>query len=191
MTTLVAVQGPDWVVIGADARATEDGGLFMDLAIPKIVQNGQYLIAISGASRGGNIAQFGWTPPRAPRSRDLTTLDKFVTSKLIPALRHAFVEAGYEGKEDGEAAVQDSNFLIAFNGVVYQINEDYSWDRELRNIYVGGSGGQLALGAMAAQHFEKAKTPAQVEKMIKAAIEYSCQWSAYSAPPVTVMTQHA
>lgn len=190
MTTLAAYQGDGWAVIGADSRASDEDGRVMDLATPKIVKNGEYLIAVSGASRGGNIAQFGWTPPKAPRSTDPTVLDKFVTRKLIPSLRQAFIEAGYDAKDDGDAAWQDSNLLIIFNGVIYPIFNDYSWDRESRNIYYSGSGGDVALGAMVALGIEKAKTVEAAEKIVYKAVELAAKWDAYTNPPIIVRSQH-
>lgn len=190
MTTLAAYQGDGWAVIGADSRASDEDGRVMDLATPKIVKNGEYLIAVSGASRGGNIAQFGWTPPKAPKSTDPTVLDKFVTRKLIPSLRQAFIEAGYDAKDDGDAAWQDSNLLIIFNGVIYPIFNDYSWDRESRNIYYSGSGGDVALGAMVALGIEKAKTVEAAEKIVYKAVELAAKWDAYTNPPIIVRSQH-
>ena len=189
MTTLAAYQGDGWAVIGCDSRATDEGGRVMDLASPKVVQNGAYLIAVSGASRGGNIAQFGWTPPKPPATDDTLILDKFMTRKLIPSLRKAFQDAGYEGKDDGEAAWHDSNILIIFNGVIYPIFEDYSWDREIRNVYYGGSGGDVALGAMVNAGIEKAKTPEAAEKIIYKAVEIATKWDSNSSGPVIVRTQ--
>lgn len=190
MTTLVAYQGDGFAVIGCDSRATEDDGFFMDLATPKVVKNGPYLVAVSGASRGGNIAQFGWVPPKPPHTDDLTRLDKFVTSKLIPSLRRAFINAGYDAKDDGESATQDSNLILIFNGFIYQINEDYSWDREIRNLYFSGSGGQIACGAMAALEANKNDSPNEIKLKIEKAIDYACQWSAFSSPPVLTFVQY-
>jgi ATP-dependent protease HslVU (ClpYQ) peptidase subunit len=189
MTTLAAYQGDGWAVIGADSRASDENGRVMDLATPKIVKNGEYLIAVSGASRGGNIAQFGWTPPKAPNSIDHTVLDKFVTRKLIPSLRTAFIEAGYDAKDDGDAAWQDSNLLIIFNGVIYPIFNDYSWDREARNIYYSGSGGDVALGAMVALGIEKVKTVEAAEKIVYKSVELAAKWDAYTNPPIIVHSQ--
>lgn len=189
MTTLVAYQGKDFAVIGCDSRATEDGGLFMDLATPKVIKNGDYLIAVSGASRGGNIAQFGWTPPKPPKTKNRETLDKFFTKKVIPSLRRAFLDAGYDAKDDGEAAWQDSNLLIIFNGVVYPVFNDYSWDREIRNVYFAGSGGELACGALEVLEITEADTIEDIQAKIYRSIEASCKWSAFSSLPILTFVQ--
>jgi ATP-dependent protease HslVU (ClpYQ) peptidase subunit len=189
MTTLVAYQGKDFAVIGCDSRATEDSGFFMDLATSKIVKNGAYQIAVSGASRGGNIAQFGWTPPKPPRTKNKTVLDKFVTKKLIPSLRKTFMDAGFDAKDDGDAAWQDSNLLIVFNGVIYPIFNDYSWDREMRNVYFAGSGGELACGALAALEVNDEMSPDEIAACIERSIDIACQFSAFSSAPIHTVIQ--
>jgi ATP-dependent protease HslVU (ClpYQ) peptidase subunit len=192
MTTLAAFQGDGWATIGCDSRASSDGGRAMNLATAKVIKNGAYLIAVSGASRGGNIAQFGWTPPAPPETAGLNALDKFMTRKFIPSLREAFIEAGYDAKPEGDAAYQDSPLLVVVNGVIYPIEGDYSWDREVRNIYYAGSGGDVALGAMVALGIETmSDKPDQAAKTIRKSIEIACAWDVYSNKPIIVETQHA
>lgn len=188
MTTLAAIQGDGWTVIGCDSRASDDDGRYMDLATPKIINNNGVLIAVSGASRGGNIAQFGWKPPKPSYSEDL---DIFMTKKFIPSMRVAFQEAGFEGKEDGDAAWQDSNLLVSVRGVLYPIFSDYSWDREARNVYYAGSGGDLALGALEALHYNKISTPEAAEKVLKKAIEIACKHDIYSGGAIHTYVQKA
>jgi ATP-dependent protease HslVU (ClpYQ) peptidase subunit len=191
MTTLAAFQGNGWAVIGCDSRASDESGRVMNLATPKVVQNGAYLIAVSGASRGGNIAQFGWTPPAPPEIGNITNLDKFMTRKFIPQLRDAFVEAGYDAKPEGDAATQDSPLIVIVNGVIYPIAEDYSWDREVRNIYYSGSGGDVALGSMVALGIEKLMDePEKAARIVRRSVEVACMWDAYSNQPIVVKTQH-
>lgn len=190
MTTLAAFQGEGFAVIGCDSRASDESGRVMDLATNKIIENNGYLIAVSGASRGGNISQFGWTPPSAPRTNNLETLDKFMTKKFIPSLRKVFITSGYDMKDDGDTAMQDSSFIIAVRGVIYPIFEDYSWDREARNIYYGGSGGDVALGSMVALGIEKAtKNIKRAEQIVYKSVEIACKWDAYCSPPIHVKTQ--
>lgn len=191
MTTLAAFQGKGWAVIGCDSRASDEGGRAMDLATPKIVQNGEYLIAVSGSSRGGNISQFGWQPPAAPQTSSITTLDKFMTKRFIPSLRKAYIEAGYDAKDDGESAWQDSNLLVAVRGIIYPIFNDYSWDREVRNVYYAGSGGDVALGAMVALGIERlSEKPEQAQKVVHAAVTIACDWDVYTSAPVITKIQH-
>lgn len=191
MTTLAAYQGDGWSVIGSDSRATDDVGEVFVLANHKVTKNGDYIFAISGASRGGNLIQQGWTPPKAPRTDDVEKIDVFMTKKFIPSMRKLFIDNGYDAKDDGDAAWHDGTFLVSVNGVIYPIFEDYSWDRDRRRIYNGGSGGNIALGAMIALGIEKTKTPEQAEKIIRKAIEISTDWNAFCMPPVITHIQYS
>lgn len=188
MTTLIAIQGDGWSVLGCDSRASDEGGRYMDLATHKIVDNNGVLIAVSGASRGGNIAQFGWKPPKPRATEDL---DIFITTKFIPSLREAFVKAGFEGKEDGDAAWHDSNLLVSVRGVIYPIFSDYSWDREARNIYYAGSGGDIAVGALEILNYEKITSPTSAEKALRKAIEAAIKHDIYSGGEIHTYIQYA
>lgn len=188
MTTLAAIQGNGWSVIGCDSRASDEDGRYMELATSKIVDNNGVLIAVSGASRGGNITQFGWKPPKPGAAIDL---DTFMTRKFIPSMRKAFQDAGFEGKEDGDAAWQDSNLLVSVRGVIYPIFNDYSWDREARNVYYAGSGGDVALGALEAMHYSRITTPAAAEKVLRKAIEIACKHDIYSGGEIHTYIQEA
>ena len=95
MTTLAAIQGDGWAVIGCDSRSSDDSGRPMNLATHKIIENNGILIAGSGSSRGSNILQFGW---KAPKPTVNENLDKFMTQKFIPQMRQVFIDAGYDMK---------------------------------------------------------------------------------------------
>jgi len=114
-----------------------------------------------------------------------------MTTKVIPSLRALFVASGYEAKEDAAAAVQESAFLIVVRGVIYEFYPDYSWTRDARNIYYGGSGGDVALGSMIALGIEKVKTPEAAEKIMRKSIEVAIQFDAFSNGPIVVRTQLA
>lgn len=194
MTALAAFQGNGFAVIGADSRATDEGGRTINLSNKKITwdDNKQYLFAITGASRGGNLIQQGWTPPDAPAFVDIDHLDRWVTQSFIPLLRDHFIDSGYDGKWEGEGAWQDSAFIFAVNGIIYPIYQDYSWDRDARGIYYNGSGGDIALGAMTALGIDKCKDdPQKAKQIIKKALELSCEWNAYCTTPIIVEIQYS
>lgn len=188
MTTLVAIQGDGWSVLGCDSRSSDENGRPIDMATHKIVENNGILIAGSGAGRGSNILQFGWKAPKPTASEDL---DTFVTQKFIPQMRQAFIDAGYDMKEDGDAAAHDSSFLISVRGTIYPIFEDYSWDRDSRGIYYSGSGGDIALGALEAFNIKALTKPESVEKAVRRAIQIASQWDIYTAEPIIIKIQHS
>jgi ATP-dependent protease HslVU (ClpYQ) peptidase subunit len=191
MTTLIAYQGPSWAVIGCDSRSSDESGRPMVMATHKIIENNGVLIAGSGAGRGSNIMQFGWKAPK-PTAADAQDLDGFVSKKFIPEMRKAFVDAGYDMKEDGDAAAHDSDFLVCLRGVIYPIFGDYSWDRDSRGIYYAGSGGDVALGSLIAYLENVNKdNPHHVQDAITLAIRNACEWDIYTAPPIVTRIQYA
>ena len=191
MTTLIAYQGPNWAVLGCDSRSSDESGRPMVMATHKIIENNGVLIAGSGAGRGSNIMQFGWKAPK-PTAADAQDLDGFVSKKFIPEMRKAFIDAGYDMKEDGDAAAHDSQFLVCLRGTIYPIFEDYSWDRDARGIYYSGSGGDVALGSFITLLGDIDKTqPEDVEFAIREAITKACEWDIYTAPPIITRTQYA
>lgn len=188
VTTLVAVQGNGWVVLGCDSRTSDESGRHMITVNQKIVNNNGILVAGAGMSRGSNIMQFGYVMPKpGPR----TKLDTFMSRVFIPRMRKEFKEAGYDMKEDGGYAEHDSCFLIATKGVIFPLFEDYSWDRDEGGVYYMGSGGDVALGAMAAMGVEKVKTPSEAEDIIRKAIAIAIKHDIYCAAPVHTFTQYA
>lgn len=191
MTTLIAYQGPSWAVVGCDSRSSDQSGRPMIMATHKIIENNGVLIAGAGAGRGSNILHFGWKAPK-PTATDAQDLDGFVSKKFIPEMRKAFVDAGYDMKEDGDAAAHDSQFLVVLRGIIYPIFEDYSWDRDSRGIYYAGSGGDVALGSFVnlLKHLDK-DDPEDVEYAIKEAIKDACEWDVYTAEPIITKTQYS
>jgi ATP-dependent protease HslVU (ClpYQ) peptidase subunit len=76
-------------------------------------------------------------------------------------------------------------------GVIYPIFSDYSWDREVRNIYYGGSGGDVALGAMVALGIQKmADKPEQAAKVVHTAVATAAAWDVYTSAPIITEIQY-
>ena len=63
MTTILAVQGDGWAVIGSDSQWSTEGGRIGKSSQPKVITLGKYLIGIAGHTRGANIIQHSFTPP--------------------------------------------------------------------------------------------------------------------------------
>lgn len=187
MTTLAAIQGDGWCAIGADSQASDDSGFTMQIVTGKIFKNGPALIAGAGSVRGINILQFSWTAPRFVGK----SVDHYMTKTFIPSMRKAFIAAGYDMKDDGDVATNDNDFVVAVKGNLYSVAEDYSWERCRMGLYIAGSGGKYALGAMDALGGSKAKTPEEATKIIKKAITSSIKYDAYSGGEIVVMSQSA
>jgi ATP-dependent protease HslVU (ClpYQ) peptidase subunit len=159
MTTIVAIQGDGFSVVGTDSRISwldENGSPYqvatLGGAMGKIAVNGKYLLGASGDLRAINILHHAFQPPAPPPSLKGKRLDAFITTKFIPSLRAAFEENGYVPSRDKERmpskAEHDSEILVVVNGCIYIIDSDYSWMIDTSGIYVIGTGAPFALGAI-------------------------------------------
>ena len=187
MTTLVAIQGDGWSVMGCDSRLSDEHGRFQIAKTPKIVDNNGVLIGGCGSSRASNVLHYGYVQPKPTIKEDLNT---YMTQKFIPAMRKNFVDAGIDMKEDGDVAQIDGGFIISVKGQIFSVSEDYSWDTDVRNVYVMGSGGDVALGALAALGVEKVNTIKEAERMIRKAISIAIQYDNMCSQPIHIFTQH-
>jgi len=190
MTTIAAIQGDGWAVIGCESRTTLDGGRYMSTISKKVVERDGLLIATAGGSRGANILHYGWKAPKLPPEG--SDLDEWFTATLIPSIRKEFTDSGFEVKrEDGEAAKHGGDYLIAVRGQLYYLFEDYSWEKDLNGIYVVGTGGELALGALEAYKAHKCTDPKMAEKILRLAVAIAIKHDNNSGGDIHVYTQYA
>jgi ATP-dependent protease HslVU (ClpYQ) peptidase subunit len=146
MTAIVGIQGKDWALIASDSMTTYDDKPYYAKGMDKVVKNGEYVFAFAGDAIAGNIAQYLWVPPKIIKTMPT---DVFMQAKVLPSLRETMRSNGYE---PNTAADKDVGFdaLICLNGIIYEIDQDYLWSRDDRGLYAVGSGGNVALGALAA-----------------------------------------
>jgi len=185
MTTLIAVQHADWCLIAGDSQTTSYH-LSADCSpMGKIARNGKYLVAAAGLVRGMNLIQHSFNPPPPPRSN----LDKFMVTQFVPALRKCFQAAGYDMKDDGDVAQHDNEFLIAVQGVIYLIDEAYGIERTSNNVYVTGTGMELALGAAHALGISEIDDWEEAVSVVEAAVETAIKYDIYSGGSVQFALQ--
>ena len=183
MTAIVGIQGKGWAVIAADSMTTYDDKPYYAKGMDKAVRKGDYVFAFAGDAVAGNIAEFLWTPPKIIKTM---SLDAFMQIKVLPSLRDAMKEHGYEPD-----AIKDPNAgfdaLICLSGIIYEIDEEYMWSRDDRGLYSVGSGGQLALGALATGFSKNSMKAA--EFAARRAIKISADYCIGVGGDVKVITQ--
>ena len=179
MTTLIGIQGRNWALLGADSRIADDSRIYkLPKGHSKIIEHDVFTIACAGDLRAINILQSQLKLPKTYVAKDDA---HFVTGFLIPAIRKAFVEAGYEKTTEGQSS-HESEFLIIYNGKIYEVGSDYSWVQDSRGVYGLGSGGSIALGALACLSGDLV-TRAEARKWANKALEIACEYNSDSAPP--------
>jgi len=140
MTTVIAFQGPNFAILGADSQITDGDRRIISPSTPKIVKIGKYLLAVRGDCRPGDVLAYNWKPP----IYDGTDPVKFMGKKIIPSIITAFRANGYDFEKDGVSF----GFLIAFAGNVFEIGDSLDISQSEDGIYSIGSGSPYALGTM-------------------------------------------
>jgi ATP-dependent protease HslVU (ClpYQ) peptidase subunit len=172
VTTIVAVQLPNKVMMGADSQTTSDSGLiYRHPEVKKIVANGKFLIAGAGDAAPSDLCQYVWQSP-TPRGVEWNDLYRFMITKAMPSLRQCFKDNDF--KIDSDTSF---SFLFAIGGEVFDVSEDFSVLRKASGIYGIGSGSGVAIGAI-----EQGAT-------IERALEIAAENDAYTSAPFVFHTQ--
>jgi ATP-dependent protease HslVU (ClpYQ) peptidase subunit len=186
VTTIAAVQGRGWAVIGYDSLVSiSTGGRSYGLPTDggKCFEVGDYLFGVAGDFRAVNIVAHSFRPPDSGRLAG-ADLDKFMVSKFIPALKKCFSDNFY-----GKDTEQGSDILVVVNATVYEIGAYYDCLRDSRGIYAIGSGGDYALGALIALDGEGRRTVGRVRENMRRALEIAAYVDTATSEPVYVRTQ--
>jgi ATP-dependent protease HslVU (ClpYQ) peptidase subunit len=183
MTTLAAIQGDGWAVIGGDSQSSDESGFAINIPTGKIFRNGEIILAGAGQVRGINLLEHVWVAPPIK----IDNIDKYVTSILIPSIRKCFDAADYEYKQDGASVENDNIWLICVRGNIYRIDEDYSWERTDSNIYVAGSGERFALGALESLKAGDADSITKAKNYIRVALKIASKYDAFTGGEIKFM----
>ena len=182
MTAIVGIQGKGWAVIAADSMTTYDDKPYFSKSFEKVTRKGDYVFAFAGDAIAGNIANFIWAPPKVIKT---VPTDIFIQTKVLPSLREVMAENGYAPNTNDKDAGFDA--LICLNGIIYEVDQDYLWSRDDRGLYAVGSGGSIALGALATG-FSKNSMKAE-EFAARRAIKISADYTISVGGDVKVITQ--
>ena len=196
MTTIVGIQGEGFAVIGVDSQvsAIDENGYSSQTSIMrtgtgKIAQVNKYLLGAAGDVRAINLLHHAFHPPAPPMATGVT-LDKFMTTKFIAALRLCFDENGYTATETPtkQHAEQNSTIVVVVNAVIYVFENDYSWTAEDSGLYSIGSGATYALGAMSVLQ-KKNPTMTDCKKLALRGLATASKWDAYTGSPFKIHIQ--
>lgn len=192
MTTILAIQGDGWAVIGSDTQWTDEEGRIGKSHQPKISSVGRYLIGVAGDVRGGNVIQHCFVPPTLPPKAQGAKLTKFIVSQFVPAYRNT-LEANGVGlpQYDSEIARTTIDSLVVANGVVFQVDGDYGTEMDANRIYAIGSGGCYGIAALQALTEKKKLTIPTARQAILKALAIAAKFDSGTGAPFHVFTQGA
>jgi ATP-dependent protease HslVU (ClpYQ) peptidase subunit len=180
MTTLVAIQGPDFVVFAADSQITDNDQRVISTPTPKIVHVGKYILGVTGDSRPGDILTYNWKAPIYKGSNPVEWMGK----KVIPSIQIAFKENGYELDKESSFG-----YLIAFDSMLFSIGQDLSFNASERGIFTAGSGGPYALGYLYSLKPRAYESLLMAKIVAEKAIKIASVLDINTCPPVQIVTQ--
>ena len=174
MTTIVGVCKNGNVTMGADSQVSDGDRPNNHPRMEKITKNNGYLIAGSGDSTPCDILQHMFIPP-VPNANERKDLYKFMITKFVPAMRECLDENGW--KPDKNDSDSGFSMLIAYDGEIFDIGDDFSVLLNNDGIYGVGNGAKFAIGALYAG--------ASVEK----ALEIASTNDIYTSGPYQIVKQ--
>jgi hypothetical protein len=180
--------------MGADSQGTFNEYRILYMKDHKIIDNNGILIAGCGIGRGMNLLQRGWKAPKPTSKLTPEKLDNWMVKTFIPGMRKVFVDGGYDMKDDGDYAKYENVFLIAVQGHIYVVDEDYSVDRDSRNYFTSGSGGDFAQGSLYSSWKSGKKIFTDKEAAVKAmtiAVDAAKEFDSNSGGETRIYTQEA
>ena len=183
MTTVIGIQGPDFVVMAADSQITDGDSRVISIQTPKIVEIDEYLLAVTGESRPGDILTYQWKPPKYRGEHPVD----FMGAKEIPSMYQVFKENGYElPLNDKDTTFQ---YLISFNAFLFSVGDDLSFNCSERGLFTAGSGGNYALGYLYSLRQKNFRTSLLSIAAAERAIEIASVLDINTCPPIQSAVQ--
>lgn len=186
MTTVVGIQCDDYCILAADSQITEDNLRTISLKTPKIIEKGQYLLAITGDTRPGDVLTYNWTPPTYRKNTDPI---QFMGKKVIPSIIKAFNDNGYDWNSSEKDKDAGFDYLLAFDGNIFHIASDMSFIQSEHNYYGIGSGGQFALGYLYHKDSKELKTKDQTATLAEKAVLIASLLDINTSGPIQIAVQ--
>jgi len=144
MTCIVGIEHKGNVFIGGDSAGTNARMDLFTRADEKVFSNGSMIFGFCGSYRMGQLLQYSFNPPaQSVAEDDFAYLCGPWMSSLIECLK----SNGCATVKDNEIAV-GGDFLLGFNGVIYQIHEDFQVARRVEPYNACGCASDYAMGAM-------------------------------------------
>lgn len=181
MTTLVGIQGPDFITLAADSQITDNDQRIISVQTPKIVSVGKYLLGVTGDSRPGDILTYNWKPPTYKGQDPIEWMGK----QILPSIHAAFKDNGYDSTD------KESSFayLLAFDGMLFSIGSDLSFNVSERGLFTAGSGGPYALGYLYSLKPNSYKSMLMSKVVAEKAVKIASVLDVNTCPPIQIVTQ--
>lgn len=133
---VVHIIGDSIGISGLDKTVRKDAKVF------KI--GDQFLVGAAGSFRALQVMQYDFQPPA---KHDGITDMQYLVSYFINELRSVLKDKGVSFISENEEGVENTSFILGFNGNVYCVESDFQVSHPADNVYSIGCGSSYALGA--------------------------------------------
>jgi ATP-dependent protease HslVU (ClpYQ) peptidase subunit len=143
MTCVIAIKEDGKVYMGADSAGT--GGDFSQRTRndSKLCKVGPFMFGFTTSFRMGQLLAHSFiAPDRDPR----VSVEKFMSTLFIDSIRSCLKAGGFATK-DNDAEV-GGQFLVAYEGRVFQIYNDYQVAESVLDYEAIGCGSDIAMGSL-------------------------------------------
>lgn len=143
MTCIVGYVENETVFLGGDSAATDEADQQVRLNFPKVFRVGEVLFGCTNDIRIMHLLRYSLDLPPIT-----TNLDHYLNVTFMNAIRTCFQEGGFaERKNEREYG---GTFLMGIRGRLFCVDDDYQVWETCDGYNAIGSGGCLAMGALAA-----------------------------------------
>lgn len=142
MTCIVGIVDNGIVYMGADSIGS-NGWTKTQRSDKKIHRVGEMLFGFTGSYRMAQILAYSFTPnPQTPEQ----TVDQYMRSTFIDAVRDALTKGGYTIKENGRE--EGGSFLVGYRGRLFHVENDFQVGECSDGYDACGSGALHALATL-------------------------------------------
>jgi hypothetical protein len=180
MTCIVGMTVADGVLLGADSAAAAGWDLTTRVA-PKVFVNGPMVMGFTDSFRMGDLLEHVLVVPERPFG---VTVDRFLRTTFIDAVRACLADGGLAKKENG--VEEGGQFLVGYEGRLFFIGSNYQVGENDQGYHAIGCGAAYALGALAAQARLVSMRSSFLER-IEVALDVAGQFSAGVREPYRVV----
>lgn len=146
MTCIIGLAHEGKVYLAGDSAGVAGYDLQISKT-PKVFVNGPFLIGYTASFRMGQLLEHAFAPPK--RHPDMDVM-RFMVTDFVDTVRNCFKNGGFAWRQN--EAEKAGFFLVAYEGRLFEIQEDYQVFESRTGIAAVGYGNQVALGAMYALH---------------------------------------
>lgn len=143
MTAIAAVVDAGKVWIGGDSVGADSGWRKIIRADSKVFVNGPFVMGFTTSFRMGQLLRWSFDPPVCPADTDV---ERFMSTTFVDGVRDCLKKGGFAKKEN--EIEQGGNFLVGYQGIIWEIASDYQvgLSHDLYNAV--GSGGETCVGSL-------------------------------------------